>query len=116
MSIFKIFSHILYKNETNDDVYLNEQKSPDLVPIINYEKPKLVQKVHGWILQFQTGLKQLREKREIAAKAFLVTLVIWINASIRFGLIVYAVTGNVEAAGLIILASGLVYSIGTFLP
>ena len=28
----------------------------------------------------------------------------------------YAVTGNVEAAGLIILASGLVYSIGTFLP
>ena len=59
----------------------------------------------------------MREKREIAVKAFFVTLVIWINASIRFGLIVYAaVTGNVEAAGLIILASGLVYSIGTFLP
>ena len=79
-------------------------------------KPKLMQKIHGWILQFQTGLEQLREKREIAIKAFLVTLVIWINASIRFGLIVYAVTGNFEAAGLIILASGLVYSIGTFLP
>ena len=75
-----------------------------------------MQKIHGWILQFQTGLEQLREKRNIAIKAFLVTLVIWINASIRFGLIVYAVTGNVEAAGLIILASGLVYSIGTFLP
>ena len=79
-------------------------------------KLKLMQKIHGWILQFQTGLEQLREKREIAIKAFFVTLVIWINASIRFGLIVYAVTGNVEAAGLIILASGLVYSIGTFLP
>jgi len=80
------------------------------------EKPKLMQKIYGWILQFQTGLKQLREKREITTKAFLITLVIWINASIRFGLIVYAVTGNFEAAGLIILAAGLVYSIGTFLP
>ena len=87
----------------------------DIVNILE-EKPKLMQKIHGWIIQFQTGLNQLREKREIATKAFLVTLVIWINASIRFGLIVYAVTGNFEAAGLIILASGLVYSIGTFLP
>ena len=80
------------------------------------QRSKLMQRIHGWILQFQNGLEQLREKREIAIKAFLVTLVIWINASIRFGLIVYAVTGNIEAAGLIILASGLVYSIGTFLP
>ena len=44
------------------------------------EKPKLMQRIHGWIIQFQTGLNQLREKREIATKAFLVTLVIWINA------------------------------------
>ena len=31
-----------------------------------------MQKIHGWILQFQTGLEQLREKRNIAIKAFLV--------------------------------------------
>ena len=87
-----------------------------VISFLENHQIKAITKLLGGIKQFQTGITQLRSKSNIAIKAIFTTFVIWINASIRFGIIVLAVTGNIEAAGLIMLAAGLVYSVGTFLP
>lgn len=70
----------------------------------------------GLMCQFQTGLGQIRSSPRTAATALGITVAIWLNASLRFGVLVLAVTGDVEAAGLIFLAAGVVYSVGQFLP
>ncbi len=76
----------------------------------------LRRKLVGLMHQFQTGLEQLRSRPRTAAVAMGLTAAIWLNASLRFGVLVLAVTGDVKAAGLIFLAAGVVYSVGQFLP
>ena len=76
----------------------------------------LMAKLVGLMCQFQTGLGQIRSSPRTATTAIGITVAIWLNASFRFGVLVLAVTGDVEAAGLIFLAAGIVYSVGQFLP